>query len=148
MKTDGLGIHGWEGSPRNSSRSSRTPTFLCVGLNKECVSIFVKQRLHCMDGKAGTLKPRPLGEVEHGTKVDKVMQFDFFHTWVGWALGDNGIGYKASKYFLVLVEDVSGPTLLEPMAACTPAVTAETFLRWCHKNAQSLGKRTDTARYS
>ena len=43
------------------------------------VGSFVKQCLHCIDGKAGILKPHPLGAVVHGKEVGEVLNFDFLH---------------------------------------------------------------------
>lgn len=43
------------------------------------VAAFIKQCLHCMNGKAETLKPRPLGEVVHGAEIGKVITLNFLH---------------------------------------------------------------------
>lgn len=50
------------------------------------------------------LKPHPPGEVVHGTGGSEVIHFNFLHIGTRGALGDNGVGDEASKYFLVVVE--------------------------------------------
>lgn len=84
-----------------------------------------------MDGKAGSLKLRPCGEMVHGTDIDEMVHFAFFHAGTGEKLGDNSVGDEASKYLHVLIEEVSGYSWLEPALACTAAVTAKHLLHWC-----------------
>lgn len=41
------------------------------------------------------------------------------------------MGSVVPEYLLVIVEDINACTWMEPAAACTAAVTAETLLRLC-----------------
>ena len=90
---------------------------------------FVRQCLHCADSKSGTIIPRPLAELRHGTVVGEVLHFDFLH--LGDAEGGGMISEQSGlAYLLVLVEDVSGYVWLEPEQSCTAAATARALIRW------------------
>lgn len=58
-------------------------------------------------------------------------QIDVPHVRAGGRLGKPYVGIVASKYLLVIAENVIGYVWLEPAAACMSAVTAEILLRWC-----------------
>lgn len=73
---------------------------------------FLERLQHCMDGKVGTLKPRPLEEVVHDTVVSGVRPLDFLHIGTRGALGDNSIGGETSRFLLILPENVSSYTRL------------------------------------
>lgn len=94
------------------------------------MSSFAKQCLHYIDGKAGALKPRSLGEVVHSIEVGNVIHFNFPHIETAGGVGENGVGDEVSKYLLVLLEDVSGYMWLESAAAYPATVAAETLLHW------------------
>lgn len=72
---------------------------------------FVEERPHCTNSEARTPKSRLLGPMVHGTEVGEVIRSDFHLIGTGGgALRDNGVDGEASKFLLVLVEDVVGYT--------------------------------------
>lgn len=54
---DGLRPHAYEGSPWDSIGSTGYAALLCVRFDGSGEAAFIKQYLHYVDGKVGTLKP-------------------------------------------------------------------------------------------
>lgn len=61
------------------------------------VAAFFEGCVHCIDGKAGTLKLRPLGEVVHGTEVGEVIYFDLLHIEMGDRWGITALSMMAAS---------------------------------------------------
>lgn len=67
----------------------------------------VKQRLFCADCKAGGLIPHRYADIVHGTKMNKVLHFDYLY--VGPREVGEGIDTPdVSSYLFVLSQDLGG----------------------------------------
>ena len=93
---------------------------------------FVKQCFHCMDSKAGEMIPRPFGETVHGRRAGEVLHFDYLHVGKSGPLGPEGLDEpEGYVYLLIMMDDLSNFTWMEPTGACTATLTAKHLLNWC-----------------
>lgn len=96
------------------------------------MATLIKECLHTMDDKVGTLKLSPLREVAHGPEVREMMHFEFLHIGTGGRWGTTALTMRPTgTHLLVLGKGVSDFKLLKPAAACTTAVTVKALLLWC-----------------
>lgn len=65
----------------------------------------------------------------HNTEVGSLIHLDLLHIETGESLEGVDVGNEASMYLVILVENMSDYTWLEPAAARTVVVSAEILLR-------------------
>lgn len=94
--------------------------FTWTGLRQDTAD-FVAGCLFCVLSKTGTKVPRPLASTLHGSRPNEVLHFDYLY------LGSSTAG---EMYALVLKDDLSGYTWLEPTASANAAHAASTLARW------------------
>ena len=95
------------------------------------IAKFVRQRLHCVDPKAGNVMLRSLGDLVHGTEVGGVLQFDYLSLGEGDAIDTGGLVDGGYKHVLVLMDDVSRFVRLEEAVSCSMEVAERTVLKCC-----------------
>ena len=94
------------------------------------IAKFVCQCLHCVDSKAGSAMPRPLGDLVHSTEVGDVLHFDYLSLGESDVVDAGGLIDGGYKHVLVLMDGLSRFVWLEGIVSCSMEEAARFELKW------------------
>ena len=88
---------------------------------KDDVAQFVKDCLHCITTRTGSVIPRPFGTALHADRPNEVLHMDYLYM---------GPGFDGKKYILILRDDLSTYVWLWATDACTSEHAADAIANW------------------